>query len=145
MARKHSFIKLKDSEFEELTTLVNVGTHPSREIRRARILLLNHQGYTSDQVVDILRCSKLTFYNIVNKYKEEGFDNAIIDKPRSGRPPVYSGKERAKVTALACSDAPKGYAKWSVRLLAHKAVELDYVNNGAICPATIHRILKKTT
>src|SRR5690606_39439029 len=100
MARKHSFIKLKDSEFEELTTLVNVGTHPSREIRRARILLLNHQGYTSDQVVDILRCSKLTFYNIVNKYKEEGFDNAIIDKPRSGRPPVYSGKERAKVTAL---------------------------------------------
>lgn len=145
MARKFSFIKLKDSEVQELDNLLTKGTHPVREIRRARILLLNHQGYTSSEVTKIVGCSPLTFYNIVNKYKDRGLDNAIKDKPRSGRPPVYSGVERAKITALACTDAPEGYVKWTVRLLADKAVELNHVNNGAIGYATIHRILKKTT
>ncbi len=144
MARKFSFIKLQDSEVQELNSLVTKDIHPAREIKRARMLLLNHQGYNSREITKIIGCSALTFYNTVNNYKNGGLDNAIKDNPRSGRPPVYSGVDRAKITALACTDSPEGYAKWTVRLLADKSVEFGCVNSDAIGYATIHRILKKT-
>lgn len=144
MARQFSFIKLKESEVKQLTTLVNLGTHPAREIKRARMLLLNHQGYSSNEISQIIGCSPYTFYNIVNRYKAGGIANALKDKPRSGRPTVYSGVERAKITALACTDAPDGYAKWTIRLLADKTVELECVNSESIGHSTIYRILKKT-
>ena len=65
----------------------------------------------------------------------------LYDKPRSGRPIGLSGEERAKVTALACSIPPKGYARWSLRLLSDRLVELDIVEN--ISHTEVGRILKK--
>jgi transposase len=75
------------------------------------------------------------------KYKESGLE-VLTDKPRPGRPTVIDGLQRAKITALACSDPPEGYARWSLRLLADKAVELEYVE--AISYGEVRRILKKT-
>jgi hypothetical protein len=66
----------------------------------------------------------------------------LFDQPRSGRPPEIDGAQRAKVTALACSDPPAGYARWSLRLLADKAVELAYVEH--ISHTQVAEILKKT-
>ena len=144
MARLHEFIKLSESELEKLTTILNQGIHPAREMKRAHMLLLNHQGYSAQQIVEVIGCSLLTFYNIRNKYKEGGLEAALREKPRTGRPVVYSGADRAKITGLACTDAPDGYSQWSLRLLADKAVELRCVNTKSIGHTTIHRILKKT-
>jgi transposase len=76
------------------------------------------------------------------KYHAVGL-NMLFDQPRAGRPPAIDGAQRAKVTALACSDPPAGYARWSLRLLAGKAVELAYVEH--ISHTQVAEILKKTT
>jgi transposase len=75
------------------------------------------------------------------KYKTSGLD-VLTDKPMPGRPVGLSGEQRAKITALACSDPPEGYGRWSLRLLADKAVELEYVES--ISYVGVGRILKKT-
>jgi transposase len=76
-----------------------------------------------------------------DKYKEAGLQ-FLTDKPRSGRPTVINGLQRAKITALACSDPPEGYERWSLRLLADKAVELKLVES--ISYGEVRLILKKT-
>jgi transposase len=75
------------------------------------------------------------------KYKESGLE-FLTDKPRPGRPIEIDGLQRAEITALACSDPPEGYARWSLRMLADKAVELEYVD--AISYGEVRNILKKT-
>ena len=84
----------------------------------------------------------MTVSRIRKRYLEEGLTAAIEEKPRSGAPRKYDGLDRAKVTALACSDPPEGYAQWSLRLLADKMVELAYVDR--ISHVTIQDVLKKT-
>jgi putative transposase len=75
------------------------------------------------------------------KYKTSGLE-FLNDKQRPGRPKVIDGLQRAKITALACSDPPEGYERWSLRLLADKAVELEIVDD--ISYGEVHLILKKT-
>lgn len=75
------------------------------------------------------------------KYGENGLE-FLTDKPRPGRPKEIDGITRAQITALACSDAPEGYSQWSLRLLAEKVVELEYIDT--ISHTEIGRILKKT-
>ncbi|MBK8431590.1 MAG: helix-turn-helix domain-containing protein [Chloroflexi bacterium] len=75
-----------------------------------------------------------------DKYQQSGLD-ALKDNPRSGRPITIEGEQRAKITALACSEAPEGYERWSLRLLANKAVELGIVES--ISYTEVGRILKK--
>jgi transposase len=76
------------------------------------------------------------------KYRETGLQ-VLQDKPRSGKPIEIDGKQRAKITALACSDPPEGYARWSLRLLADKVVELGYCEH--ISHTEVATILKKTS
>jgi transposase len=66
----------------------------------------------------------------------------LEEKPRAGRPAVFDGSQRARITALACSDTPSGYSQWSLRLLADKAIELDLVES--ISYSKVRDILKKT-
>jgi hypothetical protein len=68
--------------------------------------------------------------------------SALYDKPRSGRPIVIDGEARAKVTALACSPAPAGHARWGLKLIAGKAVELEYCDH--LSRTHVGNILKKT-
>lgn len=75
------------------------------------------------------------------KYKTDGLE-LLTDKPRAGRPTLITGLQRAKVTALACSEPPEGHANWSLRLLADKAVELELVES--ISHSKVQDILKKT-
>ncbi len=72
----------------------------------------------------------------------DGLDAAVSDKPRSGKPATIDGTARAKITALACSAAPDGHARWTLRLLADKAVALGFVD--AISHTTVGEVLKKT-
>lgn len=78
---------------------------------------------------------------IRQRYTEEGL-TAVAEKARPGRPGIFSGETRAKITALACSKPPEGRSRWDLRRLADKAVELDYVEN--ISHVTVGEILKKT-
>jgi transposase len=85
--------------------------------------------------------SIVTLSKWATKYRETGLE-VLQDQPRSGRPIEIDGEQRAKVTALACSDPPEGYAQWTLRLLADKAVELGYCEH--ISHTEVATILKKT-
>ena len=79
---------------------------------------------------------------IRKRYVQAGVAGTINEKPRSGRPIGISAQTRAKVTALACSQAPEGRSQWTLRLLADKMVELEYVDR--ISYQSVRNILKKT-
>jgi transposase len=83
-----------------------------------------------------------TVFNIKRRYLSKGFDVALYDRPRSGKPPKIDGAARAKITALACSKAPSGHARWTLRLLADKVVELGFCES--ISHETVKEVLKKT-
>lgn len=83
-----------------------------------------------------------TIYNLQKRYLQEGLESALTEKPRSGKSPVINGEMKARFTALACSDAPEGHARWTLRLPADKAVEFGLVDS--ISYKTCGEILKKT-
>ena len=125
-----------------LNRLLKKGTHATRELTRARILLKLDQGLHPKQVAHEVDVSANTVYNIRKKANDFGWQIAIKEPRRSGRPARFSGKSRAEITALACSDPPKGRARWTLRLLADKAVELGFVDQ--ISHQGVREILKKT-
>jgi transposase len=142
MARKAQPLKLADDELRSLKTLLRRGSTPARTQTRARVLDLLHRGQHPDRIAETLQVSGVTVFNIKRRYLEEGFEAALFDKPRSGKPPAIDGSQRAKITALACSAAPAGHARWTLRLLADKAVELGFVES--LSHTTVRKILKKT-
>jgi transposase len=143
MARKPTSIQLTAEERRSLKTLFRSGNGKNRQQTRARILDLLARKLPPPQIAETLSCSIGTVYNVRKRYLAEGFDAALTDKPRSGRPAIIDGTQRAKITALACSPAPEGYARWSLRLLADRAVELGFIES--ISHNAVKEILKKTT
>lgn len=83
-----------------------------------------------------------TVFNIKRRYLSGSLDAALYDRPRSGTPRKIDGAARAKITALACSKAPDGHARWTLRLLADKAVEFGFC--ASISHETVKEVLKKT-
>ncbi len=138
---KKEHVHLSDSDRTYLENLVKKGGVPTRTYKRAIALLELDRGRTFTDAAETVGVVIQTVSIWANKYKTSGLDS-LTDKPRPGRPVALSGEQRAKITALACSDAPEGYGRWSLRLLADKAVELEYVD--AISHVEVGRILKKT-
>jgi transposase len=143
MPKKAQPVSLTDQELRSLTTLTKRGSTPARVQTRARILLLLHRGRTPDETAASLAVGVATVFNVKRRYLSEGLTSALYDKPRSGKPARISGEARAKVTALACSPAPEGHARWTLRLLANRAVVLGLVE--AISHNTVKEVLKKTS
>lgn len=143
MPRTAQPVGLTDDELRSLTSLTRRGTAAARVQTRARILMLLHRGRTPDAVASALAVGVATVFNVKRRHLGEGLDSALYDKPRSGKPPRISGAARAKITALACSAAPGGHARWTLRLLADRAVELGLVE--AISHNTVKEVLKKTS
>lgn len=142
MKKQQRFLQLSDEHHGYLTTLLAKGTLKARIARRSSALLQLHQGLELKQIATTLGVVYQTVAVWRDKYFEGGLD-FLEDQARPGRPPVFDGRQRAKITALACSDAPAGRAKWSLRLLADKAVELDLVES--ISHSKVEDILKKTS
>jgi transposase len=142
MARKAEPVELSTDELRSLKTLLRRGTSAARVQTRARVLDLLHRGQHPQAIAATLSLSLPTIFNIKRRYLEEGFDSALQDKPRSGKPPRILGDARAKLTALACSEAPEGHARWTLRLLADRAVGLGFVDS--ISHNAVRQILKKT-
>ncbi|MGX9688455.1 helix-turn-helix domain-containing protein [Deinococcus wulumuqiensis] len=118
------------------------GSGKARVMTRARILLLAHRQVTDSAIKDALGISVQMVQATRKRFALGGLDAALFDAPHTGRPAKFDGKDRAAITALACSEAPEGHAQWSIRLLAEKAVELNLVDH--IAPSTVFYILKKT-
>ncbi len=142
MPRKRQIIQLSKQDYSSLTTILSRGKSSAREQTRARILDLIHRREHPALIAALLKVGVATVYNIQKRYLQEGLPAALSDKPRSGKPPRITGAIKARITALACSDAPAGHARWTLRLLADKAVEQEFCE--AISYKTCGEILKKT-
>ena len=134
-------LKLKTKDREKLEQVVRSGKVPSRIFKRARGLLALDAGESLVAVAKDLKVHRVTVKAWRDGYKESGL--AILqDAPRTGRPTTLDGVQRAKITALACTEAPDGHSQWSLRLLADKVVELGYCEE--ISHTQVRRVLKKT-
>lgn len=139
---KKQHVQLSASDRTYLEDLLRRGELPVKIYRRALALLELERGKTYTAVAETVQVTNITVSTWSKKYREVGL-TMLSDQPRSGRPLEIDGAQRAKVTALACSDPPEGYARWSLRLLAEKVVELGYVDQ--ISHTQVADILKKTT
>lgn len=139
---KKKQIKLNAKEKDQLLELIKKGSDKARKISRARILLMMNDGVKPGAIVKALGVSSGTLRNIRLRYLSEGIESALNEKPRPGAPTLFDGRIKAKITALACTDAPEGRSQWSLRLLSEKAVELNIVDS--ISHMDVSRILKKT-
>lgn len=143
MPKKTHHVKLTPEERNELEALTGKGEVQVRVYKRARILLLADEGFKDTEIIARTGSSRATVGRIRKRYQEEQAQGAIIEKVRSGRPSIFDGETRAKITALACSSPPAGRGRWDLRLLADKAVELAYVED--ISHESVRGILKKTS
>jgi len=138
---KKQHINLTDKDRAILAEKLSKETLTAKIRKRIIGLQLLDQGMSFQDAEKQIKISHVTLSTWAKKYEAEGL-SFLKDKPRSGRPIGLSGEERAKITALACSDPPKGYARWSLRLLSDKLVELEIVDS--ISFKQVGNILKKT-
>jgi transposase len=141
-------VTLTPQERKELEGLTRNGKTPAKKFIHARALLLcdASPGGPAWKVADVataLGVTSRTIEHLKKRFVEEGIEAALVRKPQV-RPPreiIFDGAFEARIIALACSDAPEGYRRWTVRLLADKAVELDFATS--VSHMTVQRILKK--
>lgn len=141
-------VTLNQEEREELTSITRKGKHSSKKVIHALILLNCDEGKFSEKiknkdVANVLKIGERTIDRVKKKFVEEGLEAALINKPTTR---VYErkadGDVEAHLIALSCSEPPKGRSRWSLRLLADKMVELEYIDE--ISHETVRRVLKKT-
>lgn len=138
---KKQHVHLSEEDRKRLQFLTNQGELKARVYKRATALLELDRGKTFTSVAETVGTTHQTVSTWATKYKVEGLE-CLFDKPRSGRPIKFDGTQRAKITALACSEPPEGYGQWNLRLLAEKVVELEYCTS--ISHTQVSDILKKT-
>ena len=141
-------IELSDSDRKTLLDITAKGSSPAKTILRANILLAsdrNSKKYmTVSQIAEAYHTTPTTVQTVRTVYANQGLDAAIYRKKRVTPPvpPKVTGDVEAHIIALACSEPPEGYSRWTVRLLADKCVELNYAES--LSHMTVARVLKKT-
>ncbi len=138
MKKRH--VHLTDEDKNKLIEMLSKGSLKVRVQKRIMALQMLDKGMSYLAVQGHLGVSNVTLSKWASKYGAAGLA-FLRDKPRSGRPMELSGEDRAKITALACSTPPEGYARWSLRLLADRLVELECVES--ISFKQVGNILKK--
>lgn len=144
MQKQH--IKLDETDRLELESLLSKSSLTVKIHKRIQVLLYLDSGKSYIQVGKEVGMTYIAMREISNKYisrnEKQSALEYLSDKPRSGRPLEIDGLQRAKITALACSETPEGHSEWSLRLLADKVVELGYCEH--ISHNHVGVILKKT-
>ena len=149
MAATKYEIDLSDGERERLVGLVTKGIGSARSILRANILLASDKNQqdslTVKEIATLYHTSGTTVEKVRRTYVTCGLEATLSRKQRATPPRErkLTGEVEAHIIALACSDPPEGYARWTLRLLAEKTVELGYVDS--ISAMSVNRILKKTS
>jgi hypothetical protein len=141
-------VTLTDSERDDLRKLVSVGKSAAQKLVRARILLLADQAeggssLSDPEIVGALGCGRSSVERVRKRFVEESLEAALSPKPSQR---VYErkmdGKAEAQLIALACSPAPEGRSRWTLRLLSDQLVTLEVVES--VSYETVRRVLKKT-
>lgn len=145
--KKKYIVRLTDSERATLTNIVKKLKGSSQKVRRAQVLLkadADGPAWTDAKIAEAMGCRTKTVENIRERLVTSGFERTLEGKPRDKAPraKVLDGKQEAKVIALRLGPPPKGFATWSLRLLAEKVVELEIVES--ISHETVRQTLKKT-
>jgi transposase len=146
---KKYVVKLSEDERDQLNEMIRKGKSSARRLMKARILLKADvseagEGWSDSRIIKALETSATTVYRTRQQLVEEGFEAALSRKQRA-QPPVpriFDGEKEAQLIALSCSKPPKGRARWTLRLLEEKVVELNIVDRSS--DSTIGRVLKKT-
>jgi transposase len=148
MKKKYPVI-LTEAERVQLKNLIATGTAPARKLIHARILLKADQssegpGWVDEQVAGAVETSQPTVARVRKQYFEEGLEAALNRRPPNrAYQRKLDGEQEARLLALACSEPPEGQARWSLRLLADRLVELEIVDE--VSYQTVRRTLKKTS
>ena len=131
-------LKTKDRDF--FIRLTKTGNRNSREFERAYILLALDKGKKHEEISEFYNVSRITIWRVKSKYIEAGAQEAIKDEPRPGQPRKYDDNDTGEIVALACSQAPEGRSRWTIRLLEKKLNEKGIIINRE----SIRLMLKKT-
>jgi transposase len=147
LMRKVYVVRLTDEEREHLVEIVRTFSGASQRVRRAQVLLkadADGPGWTDQQIADAFGCRRQTVENVRRNLCERGFAQALdgVKRQRPPTPKLLDGAQEAKVIATRLGPPPKGYANWTLRLLARAVVELSIVDS--ISHETVRRTLKKT-
>ena len=135
-------VELTESQKRRLGEVANRGRSPARTVKRALALLKVGEGQTDDQVAEALSISSRTVIRIRKRFSEDGLESALTERPRPGKKRRLDERAEAHLVAIACSDPPEGHAHWTLKMLAERMVELDYVDS--VARETVRQSLKKT-
>ena len=143
---KKYIVRLSDQEREQLKVVISKLSGSSQKVRRANILLMadtNGPAWTDHQIAAAYHCRTKTVENVRQRLIERGFEETLQGRKRDSPPrqKVLDGKQEAKIIATRLGSPPKGYANWTLRLLARKVVELEIVDS--VSHQTVMRTLKK--
>jgi hypothetical protein len=144
--KKKYIVRLSATERDTLTGVVKKLAGTSQKVRRAQVLLkadADGLAWTDAKIAEAYGCRTKTVENIRERFVTLGFELTLNGVPsKKPRPKLLDGKQEAKIIAMRLGTPPKGYANWSLRLLAEKVVELEIVES--ISHETIRQTLKKT-
>jgi transposase len=147
VALKEKFVvRLTGPQRQQVERMVRSGRHPARALVHARILLkadANGPGWSDDRIAEAVECSAGTVARVRKRLAAGGLEAALHRKRPTGRQyRKLDGAQEARLVALACGTPPEGHARWTLKLLADRLVELEVVE--AISDETVRRTLKKT-
>ena len=142
MVRDKYAVRLVPEQREELQHLIRVGKSSARVTARARILLKSGDGWAAPQVAEALDAALSTVYRVKQRFAGEGLERALRDRRQANRHRKLDDRGEAHLVALACSPAPEGHERWTLRLLAGKVVELGLASS--MSHEGVRKRLKKT-
>jgi transposase len=140
MPKKKYLVTLSDNEREQLEHLLHSGTHASRKVTRARILLKAAEGWQDSAIAAALAVGSATVERLRQRFVEEGLA-ALEERPRPGTQPKLDAKAEARLSAETCSAAPEGRQRWTLHLLADRVVALGLAPSYSY--ESVRRVLKK--
>ncbi len=127
MARPPKQLKLSDSELTRLDKVLEESKPDSQNYKRAWVLKDVHEGTLYEDICNYVEVSLATISNVKRRYFEGGLEHALFELPRSGAPTRISPQDEITIILLASTAPPEGHARWTLRLLADKAVENGFV------------------
>jgi transposase len=140
MPKKTYLVTLSDDEREQLAHLLHSGTHATRKVTRARILLKAAEGWQDSAIAAALAVGRATVERLRQRFVAEGL-GALEERPRPGTQPKLDAQAEARLIAEACSAAPAGRQRWTLHLLADRGVALGLAPSYSY--ESVRRVLKK--
>ena len=142
MPAKQYRVNLTQDEREHLLAISRRGKSSARKVKRSLILFKADEGLTDQKVAEALMVGPSTVSRVRQRFVEGGLERALNDRPRPGQRRKLDGKQEAHLVAVACTPAPEGETRWTLRLLADRVVQLEFTDS--ICRETVRQVLKKT-